>query len=200
MADVIVSTFTRGGSSMLMQMLHAGGLGCLGEGPAFEDARVKAQADGRMHLDWISAVPGAVKVLEPQRAAPLINGPIARLGIWLDRDPVIRAKSALRLMDATGVPVLSRRKTIRAMAASYERDRRAAIDALRGMVRELMIVRFEAIFADPEGFTDELCAHYHVGAETKARMTAVIRRERGPGLAPQMLEPALIRDWEMAHG
>ena len=200
MAEVIVSTFQRGGSSMVMQMLHAGGMTCLGGGPAFEDERVKAKAGGRLHLDWIRDVPGAVKVLEPQRAAPLAGGPIARLGIWLDRDPVTRAKSALRLMDASGVPVISNRQTIRALEASYERDRPAALAALRRLCGHILKVRFEEIIAAPEAWTDALCAQFEVGAVTRAKMLAVIRKGRGPGLAPHMLEPELMRDWGRAYG
>lgn len=201
MADVIVSTFTRGGSSLVMQMLHAGGMPCLGAGPAFEDDRVSARGDGRLHLDWIADVPGAVKVLEPQRAAYLPPGlKLARLGIWLDRDPVTRAKSALRLMDAGGLQVANRRQTIRAMATSYERDRLGAIDGLKRLCGHVLRVRFEHIIFDPDGWTDALCAQFEVGALTKAKMRAVIRTSRGTGLAPQLLEPQLIRDWEAAHG
>lgn len=199
MADVLVSTFHRGGSSMVMQVLHAGGMDCLGRGPAFEPNQLAPPSEGLKPADWLADVPGAVKLLEPHRWTSA--GKVARLAIWLDRDSVIRAKSCLRFMDATGVELPGpRRRVIAAFAASYRADRPAALKSLSRLAETVWPVRFEDILRAPDAFIDQLCSHFRVGSETIARMRAVIRTSRGPGLSPALLEPSILQDWRAAHG
>lgn len=61
---IIVTGLGRCGSSMVMQMLSAGGIQCAGTPPYFESSKAKVSS---FDADWVSAQFGAVKVLALHR-------------------------------------------------------------------------------------------------------------------------------------
>jgi len=193
MADMIVSTFQRGGSSLVMQMLYAGGLDCAGQAPAFEDVRSGARAGLGNDASWIRFEDGAVKLLEPQRFRT--GQRVALTGLWLDREPKIRARSTLRFLEATGVPVMQDRHALRTLAAAYARDRKQALFHLSGLCAgNVMILRFEDILRDPARAAGRIAGLIPHRPLDRAAMASVVIR-RPEGLAPFLLEPHLINAW-----
>lgn len=186
---IIVSTFQRGGSSLLMQMIAAAGVPCLGTAPVFED---RASLDPSP--EFLARCAGkAVKVLEPGRSLAGAE-PIDAFGFWLDRDPQQRAKSAMRLLspDRRGA---TERNSRRVLARSYRRDRDASLAALRRVCRRgVALVRFETLIVEPVISARGLAAIVTTlgfGAPDPARIAAVIE-PRGPACTSVPLEPYLL--------
>lgn len=167
---ILVCGFGRCGSSLVMQMLAAGGVPMTGEWPAFEADQV---GDLALDADWLATVPGhAIKLLDPHRAPiPAIAG--GYRSIWLDRDPREQSRSHakfLRLM----MGIHLSRIDIRRFAASYSKDRPKALAALhaRGWVCRL---RFEDVLADPVGAATTLAAFVGVSVENVRAMASAVR-------------------------
>lgn len=163
MASVIVSTFTRGGSSLTMQMLHAAGVDCEGRWPAFEPRSTSLAADLAQHGKHNKAV----KIIDPtQRGAPPAG--ISKRAIWLDRDETDRAKSSiafLGLMPPT-------RHAIRTMAGSYRRDRGKAFKWLKGAgVDDILIIDFQALIETPFQSAVAICEFLSISSY-KAKIMA----------------------------
>jgi hypothetical protein len=157
---------------MLMQMLHRGGMPCVGDWPAFEPEEAKAPTP-----EFIAASAGkAVKILDPQRVGLPGNVRV----VWLDRDHAQQAKSHakfLGVMMGLHVDRDGRRK----LAASMVRDTHAAL-ALIGS-RPVIRLRFEDALAEPRG-TALLLGEFarHPGFDVDAAAAAV--RKRSPACAP----------------
>lgn len=192
MADIIVSTFPRGGSSLVMQMLHAGGLDCAGTAPDFEDQRAALRSASGNDPSWIETERGAVKLLEPQRFKT--GRRLALCGLWLDRDPNTRARSAIRFMIAKGVPIDQARHQARALAASYVRDRKMALFHLGGLCAgNVMTMKFEELVSDPAEAARKIAGLIPQPLDRAAM--AAVAVDRPTGLAPVMLEPGLAKAW-----
>lgn len=167
---IVVSGFGRCGSSLVMQMLSAGGVQCLGRHPAFESREV--------------VCPGqAVKILDPQRGAEALPYPIpdgARV-IWIDRDPSEQARSLAKF-------------TATLLGVSYSRDQRRALvmqlrgDRLRAMrvlaSRPLLVLSFESLLESPRLAAQKLAEF--VGGEFDIDAAARQVRPRSPECAPGM--------------
>ena len=131
---IVVSGFGRCGSSLVMQMLHAGGVPCLGQYPAFE---------GRA-----AVAPGqAVKILDPHREAPAPYPipPLARV-IWLDRDAREQAASHAKFVALT-MGLHYDREHRRRLVAMLRADRPHALRAIGK--RPLLLLSFEGLLASP---------------------------------------------------
>ncbi|MBD3770488.1 MAG: hypothetical protein IE925_10090 [Rhodobacterales bacterium] len=193
MADMIVSTFQRGGSSLVMQMLYAGGLDCAGSAPDFEDGRAMLRRESGNDAQWISGEDGAVKLLEPQRFKT--GQRVALSAIWLDRDPMARARSAVRFMASKGVPIAAARQSMRAFASSYVHDRKMALHHLAGLCAgNVMALTFEELVQDPRKAARMIAGLIpHRGLDQAAMASVAIPRPAG--LAPEMLEPRLLQLW-----
>lgn len=131
---IIVAGLGRCGTSMLMQMLHRGGVPCVGVWPAFEPEESWAPTP-----EFIADSAGkAVKVLDPQRVG--LPGDVRV--IWLDRDHREQAKSHAKFMNA----MLGRhidRAGRRVLAAGMARDTQRAMEVIGS--RPLMRLRFEEV-------------------------------------------------------
>lgn len=116
---IVVAGLGRCGTSLMMQMLHAGGVPCVGNWPDFE---TNASMFGRFDPKAFSALRGkAIKLITP---ADLPIGPMPRhIVIWLDRDPQEQARSQLKMLDGIGAPVANNRKSMRAFVAGLRHDR-----------------------------------------------------------------------------
>lgn len=149
----IVAGLGRCGSSLTMQLLHAGGMRCLGRYPAFEDTRTMDQAQLPGLIDVMDG--GAMKVLDPH--VNRIPRDRACRVIWLDRDPMEQAKSQAKMMQQLlGFAEVSRNSR-RALAASNKADRGRALASLNPSW-PLLCLTFEALLARPRESYSRLVA------------------------------------------
>ena len=136
---IAVSGFGRCGSSMLMQMLHAGGVPCTGRAPAFEDNAVGCAVTP----EYVAEHAGhAVKVLDPQRVGLPGNVRV----IWMDRNTDEQARSIAKFTELVH-GVRYSREMRRSLLASLRRDRIAAMRVIGQ--RPVMTLRFEEVLLAP---------------------------------------------------
>lgn len=146
---ILVEGFGRCGTTMMMRMLDVGGIPCIGSHPGYEDDR--AIIDDRPARDafyrTLSGV--AIKALDPHRWA--LPADLNAVVIWLDRDPIQQAKSAVKLMSYM-MPGMVRmdRAAVRKLAKSYGIDRPRARRAGLVDTKPSLIVRFEHVLRDPK--------------------------------------------------
>lgn len=181
----------RCGSSLVMQMLAAGGMAVTGRWPSFEDGRVLLQYDP---ATFVAAFGGhAVKILDLHKFH-LPAGPEYRF-LWLDRTPSEQAASHVKLMRQVMGMAMTRaeaRYTASRFAASYAGDRRRA---WREMERLSPVpparTSFEGILRDPAAAARFLAEWTERDLDIPAMVRAVIPRK--PSCHPTMLEFDLIR-------
>jgi len=139
----VVCGFGRCGSSMLMQMLHHGGMRCAGKWPSFEIKETVENSTG----DWIHQYEGAaVKFLEPAFRPPK-PGLDYRI-IWLDRDMKQQAKSWIKLSNSWMGGTCGRTEVRRALAFMRKhRPRMIACINRLGPTPPLML-EYEAVLAN----------------------------------------------------
>lgn len=169
MTAIVVSGFGRCGSSLVMQMLAAGGVPCIGDYPAFE---------GRDAVQ-----PGqAVKILDPHRPDPIpYEIPAGARVIWVERDAheqIASHDKFLRALTGLGYDRASRRRAV----ASIAKDRAAGMRAIAG--RPLLVLRFEDVLAHPEH--EALRIGLFVGVPFDSQRAARQVLHRGPRCEPDM--------------
>lgn len=150
----IVSGFQRCGSSLMMQMLAAGGMPVFhddGMGyPAFE---TQAQLHDAGNPAWMNAIDGyAVKWLEPMRQMPPVIAPTLRV-LWMTRDHREQAKSAVKFMRACGIIVPSDAR--KGFEASYRRDESRSVDLWCARTF-LLRVKFETLIEQPRATAERV--------------------------------------------
>jgi hypothetical protein len=193
----IVAGFGRCGSSLVMQMLAAGGMPTpYSEFPAYE-------IDFARDKVLIQALyGGAIKVLDPHINRPPV-GPVYRW-IWLDRDPVEQAKSMAKFWKAamveapTGLPAMPEIPPdhIVKLAESFKRDRPRANGVMMEYTQPsgILKLRFESILLNPP-WTAYFLSKFCGGKLDEAKMVAAVR-PRGPACLPYMLELEQIAEAE----
>lgn len=180
---IVVAGLGRCGSSLTMQMLHAGGMPCVGPFPAFEDERVRQ----RVALADVEAWRGqAVKVLDPQRTG--LPGDVRV--IWLDRDPKHQADSQAKFLRQLG-ELRADRATRRRIAQRLMVERAQAL-AVVGR-RPVLQLTFEALLATPGACADRMAAFVRdVAVLDVDRMVCAVL-PRSPRCQPDLrIELALI--------
>lgn len=189
-AITLVSGFGRCGSSLVMQMLAAGGMPATGDYPTFE-----ATCPGHIRgVDWWPSLAGkALKVLDPTWGSVPGGLGCRYRAIWLDRDPAEQAKSWQKF-SAMFLPVpMQGRESRRALMASYRKDRPGCLELLRrrceGRVLEL---RFERILSHPAETAQAINAFIELGLDVAAMAAAV--RPRPPRCLPDFLELDLMAE------
>jgi hypothetical protein len=187
----IVAGFGRCGSSLVMQMLAAGGMRTpYSEFPAYEITRGTPVIISELYG-------GAVKVLDPHINRPPV-GPTYRW-IWLDRDPVEQAKSMAKFFHAAKPADLPdfTADQVGKLAESFKRDqpRANAVMLEYTQCSGILKLRFEAILHDP-AWAAHLLKGFCPGAmlDEKAMVAAV--HPRGPECLPYMLELEQIAEAE----
>lgn len=183
---VLVCGFGRCGTSMLMQMLQAGGMPVVGNYPAFEVEQVnEIILGGTFDPDWLRSIDGrAVKVLDPQ------NGHLPRRAeyvvLWLDRDHKEQARSQAKFLRAlTGIPV--DRNDIRGLARSYAADMPKAMRVFRDAgVKEVLGLRFETILASPTVAAMEIAYYLRPIAMLDVDRMASVVLKRSPECRPDL--------------
>lgn len=146
---LMVQGFGRCGSSLTMQMLHAGGMPCAGTFPDFEPSGT-GFGDRNAYLRSIANHNIAVKVLEPSLVP--VDVAEARI-IWLDRDPIEQAKSALKFLGQPGT-----REQVRALSSSYKRDRKPAREAGGCNKHPTLTLRFEDLIESTDQSVMAICS------------------------------------------
>lgn len=189
---VLVCGLGRCGTSLTMQMLHAGGLPCIGHWPAFEEHRANFES---FDADFIASHPGhAVKILDPQRVRLQQGQVLSRLPaivIWLLRDFTEQAKSQAKLLESF-VGMTSNRLHRRRLVASLRRDTALAHDALDGL--PMRTVPFERLVYDPAdgaATIDSFLREHGLRIDQQKAAAAVI--DRPTSCLPDMLEVELLR-------
>ena len=186
---LLVCGFGRCGSSLVMQMLAAGGMPVAGEWPAFEDEVASPSNPAR---DWAGAAGKAVKVIDPFR----IRLPEGRCpAIWLDRDRREQARSQAKFA-ATMMGLRFGRSGERKLQSSYLSDRPKAMAALSG--RSIECMQFEDVLRDPRGAAATLA---RISGRTldEVAMARVVR-PRVPTCYPTMLEFEMIAERQACAG
>lgn len=178
---IMVAGLGRCGSSLVMQMLSAGGVPCIGGYPGFEDLAHHEQRAQDPHAWAASSAGKAVKVLDPQRAPPPPG--YAYRTIILQRDPTQQADSMLKLID------YDRSRTMRrGMRASLSRDIPKMLQALPSDHRCKLF--FERILAEPTVAARAIAGHLRMELDVEAMARCVV--PRGPRCLSGMLEHQLV--------
>lgn len=188
---IIIAGSGRCGSSLVMQMLYAANVPCIGTYPDFESADTLAllQKEGG---DFEDAVRGkAVKILDPHRfRLPQLEN--VRV-VWLNRNPAEQAKSAIKFMQHSGVHVENDKRTRKMLSRSYREEQRRVPFLLRKHfgARAVGTIDFEVIIKEPESFARVLCEFVYLNyAHIPAMAKQVVARS--PECLPYMLEPGLM--------
>lgn len=192
MAEILVSTFQRGGSSLVMQMLAAAGVTVAGDYPAYEPEEAYPKGRAR-NVDHMAAVKGAVKLLEPAGVKHTIK--IANHAVWIDRDPKQRAHSASKFSHRfMGNPPFNRAHK-RQLAVSYIQDRRESVANLKLLLRpggEVTVIRFEKLIEEPENTAWTLAQAFGLDRMAVKPMAHCVVKRTSECL-PYMLEQDLLR-------
>jgi hypothetical protein len=178
----IVAGFGRCGSSLVMQMLAAGGMPTpYAEFPSYEIN------------DWARAYiadfyGGAIKILDPHIHQPPV-GPVYRW-IWLDRDPLEQAKSMAKFWNTINPhpgPQITENQ-IPKLAQAFQRDRPRANGVMLKYTQcsGILKLRFEGILLDPPWAAYSL-NKFCGGRLNETKMIAAVR-PRGPECLPHLLE------------
>lgn len=165
----LICGFGRCGSSLVMQMLEAGGMPVTGAYPAFEHPETLNRGGA-----WLQQQVGkAVKVLDPQRGG-LPHGPKYRV-IWLDRERTEQGRSQakfVRLM--MGLP--GGRQTARAFAQSYVHDRPKAHAVFKAAGAPVLCLTFEGLLRSPYEAADLIAEFINPDLNAQAMARVVLPR------------------------
>jgi hypothetical protein len=179
---LLVSGLTRCGTSLLMQMLSAGGFPIVGGHmgwPAFEhDVNVGGKPLPRGTV-------GALKWLDPHRERP----PKAQLSVYLQRDKAEQSRSIGKFLRAIGVPV--DRGFEAASAADLRADEPVAIRALEA-VGPVLVATFEDMVTFPMAIVAAIEKRTGQSIDVNRAMSAF--RARGKACLPYMLEERLLQE------
>jgi len=187
---IVVCGFGRCGTSLVMQMLSAAGVRCLGEWPSFEcptinplsiDPDTMRQAQG-----------GAIKVLDPHRVG-LPDG-FKYDFVWLTRDPYQQALSSIKFGNALGLGLIvagGSRGAAAALARSYRLDEPAVLRALWAHRDSRCIkLRFEGLIERTEAMVHNLAESLGLVGREREMVRCV--RPRPSSCLPHLLEAELI--------
>jgi hypothetical protein len=194
MKTIVVSGLARCGSSLTMQMLHAGGLRCAAEPPAFED--VDRFGLG-CSVSWkLLQRYQAVKIIEPHLIKIAPGADVAV--IWLRRNPFEQARSQIKLVKALAADVPSNAETVSRITQGILSDTVKAMAALKPCSRATLVLKFEELvgperFAAAQKIADFVYATLHVQLPVATMAARIL--PRGPECEPALaIESLLIRE------
>lgn len=190
---VIVAGLGRCGTTLLMNMLAAGGMECAGFVPAYEDER---SSDGPLDREWFASLSGrAIKVLNPHHNPPPKDVP--SVAIWLDRNPKDQARSQAKLVHLlAGMPMPDRAHMLR-WRKGLTTERMEAREALRKHSQIVLTLAFETVLQSPANAAWMLADGLKRWAALDAKAMAAVVRPRSPVCAPDLaVETALLRQFE----
>jgi hypothetical protein len=187
MTTLIVCGLGRCGTSMMMQMLAAGGMPVQGRWPAFEVDNALPQ---NMSADWLVACNGsAIKLIDPHRFEQDLRAVDDLAFILMQRDLNEQAASALKFMGVHGT-----RDARRKMSSSLRTDLFHTRKMLRYLQIPTIAVSFEKVLRNPMFMADVLAEYVHrtcgVELDPVAMSQAVVRRS--PKNYPGIMELGMI--------
>ena len=187
---VLVCGHGRCGSSLMMQMLQAGGYPTVGYYPAFEDECVGIDADMFALLRDSSG--HAIKVLDPQmREWPSPMDTQTRV-IWLDRDRNEQGRSQVKFLRLIGGIEGIPQNAWKAFAASYGADTAFALKTFRDRGLEVLRITFEDLILFPHSTALRVSEWIREDLDLERMAGAVIRRSPKcqPGVDIELLQVA----------
>ena len=175
----------RCGSSLVMQMLDAGGVSIVGTGPYYEP---KQTVWHEFDADWLSEQEGIVKLLYPIPVVFKFN-PGKYKTIWLSRDKDEQAKSLLKFaMNAHKVP--EEDQDLVQIAKDLDEEERMCTQALM-KIGPLMLLNFEHIINQPRKAAESILTYFQVKGDIK-KMVAEVHKRGTQALPDMTLEDDLI--------
>lgn len=180
----IITGMGRCGSSMVMQMLVAGGVEVTGDAvpPLWEDPRC---AEMPVNHDMLQEARGrAVKILTPHRYDLPTDAGHDYRWIWLDRNKREQERSQHKMAAWMGRARLP---------FSIPVWRAKGLDAIRRIGGDLLILEYERILAYPVRAAVAIAAHIGRDDLNPAAMAAVVRKRDGRCL-DHMAEGVFIPD------
>ncbi|MBA4306452.1 MAG: hypothetical protein C0429_06905 [Sphingopyxis sp.] len=190
---ILICGSGRCGSTLLMTMLNAAGIPCVGEQPDFEclDTVQLAKVDYEVFERRITGK--AVKLLDPH-LLPLRAMPDAHV-IWLKRNTVQQARSMMKLaaqVVGRGAVDDSRRGR-RAMSQNLRTESKRIPPLLSKHVqpKTMSVMDFETIIEHPSAFARALCDYLGIPKEKAADMARCVV-DRETDCLPYMLETSLV--------
>jgi len=196
---LLVAGLGRCGTSLLMQMLDAAGVPCVGEFPDYE---VPELNHAEPPLAWLEVQRGkAMKVLNPHltRIPPEFEAPV----IWLDRNSREQAKSQIKFAASMMGDLLVTQSHVSRWHHSLREERREALAALGDRPR--LIIRFEQLIQEPFLISCHIAAflgpwRVAVGWRRPLRpheLAGAVRPRRSAACAPDLaMELALVAEAE----
>ena len=182
----LVCGLGRCGSSLAMQMLHAGGYRTSGDHPAYEDDIALLPNRGTSSL-WQRHIGGAVKLLDPH--VNKLPSDVPFRAIWLDREHGEQAKSQIKFA-AWSMGLTIDRSARRKLQASYRRETPAALAALRRAgAGPVGFLTFEKMLARPHD--SAMIIRDAVGGDLDIEAMVKVVVARAPECFPGMLEERL---------
>jgi hypothetical protein len=143
---IVVAGFGRCGSSLLMRMLHAGGVQVYCDSHLFYETTKALELPE--NWEWLNDVKGkAVKILNLHEKK-LRHGLDYKI-IWLDRDRIQQAKSALTFSDKTERILLSDSASVPELAKIYDKDMIAVNRYLNELNAPVLRLKFEELISAP---------------------------------------------------
>lgn len=181
---ILVAGLGRCGTSLALQMLHAGGVACVGARPSFESMAID---DMRVTdpLGWAAVSAGkAVKVLDPHEKG-LPRGPRYRT-LWLFRDWDDQARSALKFVGASQDRA-SRKRMEKALKAGTTRAQEAL---WRAGAPSAQVVPFDCLLLRPRQMVEVMARA--IGREIDVDKAVSVVIPRSPRCYPGLLETGMM--------
>jgi len=183
----IISGLGRCGSSLVMQMLLAGGMKPTGKAhhAYWEDGRT-ATLPG--DSEWVSQIaPGSVlKCLNPA-VKPLPHGPDYRW-IWIDRNRKAQRKSWDKFVaeaQKKQPSMIVERKDL-----DFDTDRRNSLELIKSLGGPVLRLRFEDLLAKPKAAAVRINQFVGGGLDVANMCRCVVKRP--PSCLPYMLEDGWV--------
>jgi hypothetical protein len=191
---IFVAGLGRCGTTMVMNMLAAGGVPCAGPPPAYETSRFGVVIDEY----WLSRHRGhAIKWVDPTLNTGEAIDPPA-VAIFMSRNPTEQARSQLKMLGIAMPP-----DPFRQFETSIRIDEYKARRVVTGICgNNVLFLTFETALADPAGTARAIRAFLLSrglpGPDIDKAASVVI--PRGPECAPDLsIEDELIQRHEARH-
>ena len=188
---IVVAGMGRCGTSLMMQMLAAGGVPCTGEWPAFESDIALIRRFDAAAFDALGDC--AVKLVDP---APLKPGRLPNhVVIWLDRSVPQQARSQIKFLRWNNFPVQETRQTRRAFETGLRTSRMGHRLSLGVPGRTPSIaIAFETILAYPARTARDIAAFLALHGWAALDVAAMAREvvPRSADCYPGMMELELL--------
>lgn len=197
---VVVHGIGRCGSSLAMQMLHAGGWPVVGEFPDYEPERLSAFRHGAATSRREHRIPtcadDAGKAMKLVWPAVWPWGETPAVAVLASRDPLIQAESQVKLMRAMfpGGLIDGSKRSLRRLAEANADDAARARSLIRRAGVPLLEWPFAAVLHDPRGMALRLSSflYEHAWRGIDPDKAAAMVITRSPKCFPGMIETMMI--------